>query len=193
MHFEPQQVYHVYNRGNNKQPIFFRKENYSLFLQKINKLIIPNASILCWCLMPNHFHFILMPTISGCTERIAFGNKGMQELSYSIGVLLSSYSQLMNRQNNTVGSLFQQKTKSKQLYKTEDIIRCLHYIHQNPFRAGLTNDRWVGWVYSSYMEYTETSLWHLCDQGLLYSLTGYNKTSLIHHSETLITDYSAFY
>jgi putative transposase len=37
----------------------------------------------------------------------------MQELSYHIGILLSSYSQAINKQNNTTGSLFQQKTKAK--------------------------------------------------------------------------------
>ena len=35
MHFGPNQIYHVYNRGNNKQPIFFNDANYLYFLQKI--------------------------------------------------------------------------------------------------------------------------------------------------------------
>ncbi len=35
MHFEPHQIYHVYNRGNVKQSIFFTDANYLYFLQKI--------------------------------------------------------------------------------------------------------------------------------------------------------------
>ena len=35
MHFEPNQIYHVYNRGNNKQPVFVTEANYHYFLQKI--------------------------------------------------------------------------------------------------------------------------------------------------------------
>jgi putative transposase len=61
----------------------------------------------------------------------------MQELSYRIGILLSSYSQAINKQNQTTGSLFQQKTKAKDLFQYNEpgkhnyIVNCMHYIHQN--------------------------------------------------------------
>jgi putative transposase len=55
MTIEPHQLYHVYNRGNNKQKIFFEKENALDFLRRIRKYLSPNCEILAYCLMPNHF------------------------------------------------------------------------------------------------------------------------------------------
>ena len=51
-------IYHIYNRGNNKQRIFFQKENYLYFLRKCHQYIKPVSNIFAWCLMPNHFHAV---------------------------------------------------------------------------------------------------------------------------------------
>jgi len=120
MHFEPREFYHVYNRGNNRQPIFFNERNYLFFLKKVKKQLLPFSEIIAYCLMPNHFHFLLRPNDNGLKERNTFGGKPMQELAYRIGILLSSYSQAINKQNKTTGSLFQQKTKAKILYEVNN-------------------------------------------------------------------------
>ena len=59
MDFANGQIYHVFNRGNNSQTIFFNRENYLFFLGKIQKSIQPHADILAWCLMPTHFHLMI--------------------------------------------------------------------------------------------------------------------------------------
>ena len=59
MIFEVAHIYHIYNQGNNKQKIFFRRENYLYFLNKIHEYIIPYGDVLAWCLMPNHFHLMV--------------------------------------------------------------------------------------------------------------------------------------
>jgi len=59
MIFEQGHLYHIYNQGNNRQRIFFSRENYLFFLDKVKKHILPYADILAWCLMPNHFHFMV--------------------------------------------------------------------------------------------------------------------------------------
>lgn len=64
MQFEASNLYHIYNRGNNKQPIFFNRDNYLYFLTKVKKHIASNCDILAWCLMPNHFHFLVHANIS---------------------------------------------------------------------------------------------------------------------------------
>ena len=56
MQFQDGHIYHVFNQGNNHQKVFFNRENYLFFLQKIRTHILPHADILAWCLMPNHFH-----------------------------------------------------------------------------------------------------------------------------------------
>ena len=113
MNLTPNEFYHVYNRGNNKQRIFFRDENYLFFLNKIRTQLSPVSSVIAYCLMPNHFHLIIMATEQSVIERASFGGKPMQEFAYKVGILLSSYSQAINKQNKTTGSLFQQKTKAK--------------------------------------------------------------------------------
>ena len=97
----------------------------------------------------------------------------MQELAYQIGVLLSSYSQAINRQNCTTGSLFQQKTKCKNLSDSKNyLIECMHYIHQNPSRAGLVN-KLQDWQYSSFLDYAGLRKGTLCNKSLLMKLAGY--------------------
>ncbi|WP_244140763.1 hypothetical protein [Kaistella flava (ex Peng et al. 2021)] len=51
--------YHIFNRGNNSQDIFFEEENYSYFLKLLAKYIIPTAEIYCYCLLRNHFHLLI--------------------------------------------------------------------------------------------------------------------------------------
>lgn len=151
MHFEPNQIYHVYNRGNDKQPIFFTEANYLYFLQKIKTEWKRHADVLCYCLMPNHFHVMLKPNEEGCKSMIIAGKEThMQNLSKTIGKTLSSYTQAINIQNNSTGNLFQKKTKAKLLtepsrpddnFSNHDyLLTCFHYIHQNPLKANLVKN-----------------------------------------------------
>ena len=52
--------YHVYNRGCNRMPIFTESDN-SLYLLRQIKVILPSTSLrmTAYCLMPNHYHFLL--------------------------------------------------------------------------------------------------------------------------------------
>jgi putative transposase len=110
MNLIPNEFYHIYNRGNNRQRIFFSDANYLFFIQKIRDQLLPVSKIISYCLMPNHFHLIIMATEKSVEERATFGGKPMQEFAYRIGILLSSYTQAINKQNKTTGSMFQQKT-----------------------------------------------------------------------------------
>lgn len=188
MHFQPSEIYHLYNRGNNKQPIFFCDENYLFFLRKVNAQLKPICDILCWCLMPNHFNFIINTKDESCISRPSFGGKPMQELAYRIGVLLSSYSQAINKQNGTSGSLFQQKTKSKNLSEAKGyLIECMHYIHQNPWRAGLVN-KIEDWQYSSFLDYAGLRQGTLGTKSVLMELTGYDLRDYYRDSYNVIKE-----
>ncbi len=59
MILETEYLYHIFNQGNNGQRIFFNRENYLFFLKKTTEFMLPYADILAWCLMPNHFHFMV--------------------------------------------------------------------------------------------------------------------------------------
>ncbi len=187
MYFESTGIYHIYNQGNNRQAIFFNRENYLFFIRKIRTHILPFADILAWCLMPNHFHLMVevreaeirysdIFSRSATPSRAPTKNitETSQSLNHSIGVLLSSYTKAINRQNNTTGSLFRQKTKAICLNEIKGISShwytsfgvtfmkvdipeyqypqvCFNYIHQNPVKAGLVA-RAEDWEFSSYID-----------------------------------------
>ena len=196
MNFEINEVYHIYNRGNNKQMIFFSDDNYLFFIKKMRNQIAPNCDILCWCLMPNHFHLIICANEESCKKRVAFVNKTMQELSYKIGMLLSTYTQAINKQNNTTGSLFQQKTHCKIIAPDSDqnkggnyLINSMHYCHQNPWKAGFVT-KIEDWPYSSFPDYCGFRNGTLCNKELLMELTGYNLKKFYSDSYNIIDGFN---
>jgi putative transposase len=175
MHFEPDTVYHVYNRGNDKQRIFFHRDHYIFFLTKIRKEWLYYTDILAYCLMPNHFHFLLMPKAIGCNYiTLQERETHMQFLSKAIGKTLSSYTQAINKEQESTGNLFQRKTKAKLLEDNEGsyILRCVNYIHLNPVTANLVQHE-SEWEFSSYRDYCGIRNGTLCNKDLLYKVSGF--------------------
>lgn len=189
MKYVPNQIYHVFNQGNNRQKIFFTKRNYYFFIKKFKQQCLPYVDVLCYCLMPNHFHFLLMVNKVGCTylhgsSPIA-GNQ--QRFSRSLGTLLSSYTRAINKQEGRTGSLFRAKTKAKdgwidgfitvdskegyRLFRPDnDYARtCFDYIHINPVEAGLVK-RPTDWPFSSARDYAGLSNGTFCHKELALEL-----------------------
>lgn len=193
MNFIEGDFYHIYNRGNNRQPIFFNDDNYLYFIKKIREQIFTVCDIMAYCLMPNHFHLLIRATKDSIKERNSFGGKPMQELAYRVGVLLSSYSQAINRQQQRVGSLFQQKTKAKLLKEENNdkiisyLEQCFYYIHQNPLAANLVNDL-SEWIYSSYLDYAELRKGTLCKKEILFHHTGLHPKDVIAKSNITLDE-----
>ena len=163
MNFESGNVYHVYNRGNKQQIIFFSRENYLYFLNKIKKQLTPYADVLCWCLMHNHFHFMIH-----VKNHSSHDLKSSDELQInrSIGTILRSYTRAIQKQEHFTGSLFQQKTKAKNIFSSggeNHLQLCFHYIHQNPMKANLVN-KMEDWEFSSFQDYVGLRNGILCNQ-----------------------------
>ncbi|MBK8056095.1 MAG: hypothetical protein IPK35_23195 [Saprospiraceae bacterium] len=57
----PQRYYHIYNRGIDRNPIFFIDENYRYFLKKYAEKTEGYFNTFAYCLMENHFHFFIQP------------------------------------------------------------------------------------------------------------------------------------
>lgn len=121
MHFESGGIYHIYNQGNNRQTIFYNRENYLFFLRKIKSHIQPYGNILAWCLMPNHFHLMMEVdsvaidvTSPGVGETLSHPDTMIRTrtLNDSIGILLRSYTRALNIQEHRTGSLFREETKA---------------------------------------------------------------------------------
>lgn len=56
---EAGKFYHVYNRTNNKELLFKEHENYFFFLRKYKQYLSSYIDTYAYCLMPNHFHFLI--------------------------------------------------------------------------------------------------------------------------------------
>jgi hypothetical protein len=56
---EHQRIYHVYNRGINKERIFKEEENYHFFLKRYQHYVSLFVDTYAYCLMPTHFHFVV--------------------------------------------------------------------------------------------------------------------------------------
>ncbi|MBN1252012.1 MAG: transposase, partial [Bacteroidales bacterium] len=123
MVFEQGYIYHIYNQGNNRQKIFFNRENYLFFLRKIRTYVLPYGDILAYCLMPNHFHLMVLvnetelPAASlGVSSRHAETYKNAETkrtFNASIGILLMGYTKAVNKEMNRTGKLFREATKAE--------------------------------------------------------------------------------
>lgn len=145
-------IYHIYNRGNNAQKIFFTHENYRYFLQKLRNYLTPHCDILALTLMPNHFHFLVYANSNSTT---VVGNHAISRHAFNEGLrsLLSSYTQAVNKQEKRTGSLFTQNTKFKCLSDSED----------KDLSAGLVT-KLEDWPYSSFRDYDGFRKGTLCNQ-----------------------------
>lgn len=192
MRFLQGEIYHVYNRGNNKQQIFFTRSNYLYFIGKMRQSLAGNCDILAYCLMPNHFHLLLRPNDQGCGLAKGGGlvTTTQQVLSRKIATIQSSYTQALQKQESFKGSLFQQKSKAKQLdlmatVGPNHLAICLHYIHQNPLKAKLVN-RMEEWEYSSFLDFAGLRNGTLCNLDLAFSLVDINRGTFIADSYGIV-------
>jgi putative transposase len=175
-------IYHIYNRGNNQQTIFFSDENYFYFLRKCHQYLNPFSSILAWCLMPNHFHFLINVNDESL-KPVKSGGIVMPAITNGFRLLQSSYAKGLNKQLNRTGNLFQQKTKAKWTNDAKDYsIITFHYIHQNPVAAGLVKKP-EEWTYSSFNDYAGLRNGTLCNKQKAYELL--NLTGIDFYIETM--------
>ena len=132
--------YHIFNRGHNKGKIFYVDSDYEWLLKKISLLLKKGDwSIYCYCLMPNHYHFLI--------------EEGKDSVSKFIGRLFTSYGVYFNNKYKRFGSLFQDRFKSKIIQKESYFMALSRYIHLNPVKSGLINNA-ADYPYGSLGEYT---------------------------------------
>ncbi len=157
------QFYHIYNRGNNSKPIFFGRENYIFFLKKVRTHLFPFMDIIAYCLMPNHFHFLIYIPENSSGDSKSPDEEISKKVTDGIAVILRSYTRAVNKSKNWTGSLFAHKTKCKHLINNVGNYPfvCFHYIHQNPVKAKLASQM-EDWEFSSYLDYAGIRNGSLC-------------------------------
>ncbi|MEZ5198234.1 MAG: hypothetical protein R2764_18150 [Bacteroidales bacterium] len=187
MHFDETYIYHVFNRSN--ETVFYTAENYLFFIKKIRKHIYPFCDILAWCLMPNHFHFLIQANDKSVKLTMEKHRPAIQQLSKNLGTALSSYSQAINKERKRRGSLFAHSTEAKQLtlQGNEYVKNCFFYIHQNPLKAGLVK-KLEDWDYTSFPDYAGFRKGTLCNKNLAYEIIDFEKESFYEQSYAVIDE-----
>ena len=113
--FMPDGVYHIYNHAVGSDNIFKEDENYLFFLRKFASCITLFADVLSYCLMPNHFHFVLRIKDEKHLDKIWSEKLNRKKLNHSdfnntiittqFANLFNSYVQAFNRKYFRQGTL----------------------------------------------------------------------------------------
>lgn len=126
-------------RGANQQTIFYDEEDYRKFLYVLSYYkSICNYKILAYCLMKNHIHILL--------------KEEGEDLALIMKRIASKYVYWYNAKYNRIGHLYQDRFRSEPVEDDVYFLTVLRYIHQNPVKAGITNNI-SDYKFSSYNEY----------------------------------------
>lgn len=147
---ETGKIYHLYNRGNNRENLFYKKENYHYFIRQFDKYLSNYLDVYAYCLLPNHFHFLIKVKDEVEIQQHLVSLKDLPSvLSNKFRLFFMSYAKAINKQEKRVGSLFQKRFKIKEVKNDSYFSTLVFYIHANPQKHGLIDD-FKGWNYSSY-------------------------------------------
>ena len=182
--FAPGEYYHIYNRGNGKMDIFRDQSDYQFFLSRLKEYLFPEEqrapspgaplfhknlrlrksfptgsfTLISYCLMPNHFHFLIRQN----------GEIKISELMLS---LIGGYSKYFNKKYKRVGSVFQDQFKSVHIDSNEYLLWLSAYIHQNPKVAAMVQNL-SKYSYSNYSDCIGLRNEALCDPSVILEQYG---------------------
>lgn len=141
--FEAGGIYHVYNRGVEKRKIFVDDHDYRFFLFLIKSYLTPaeeqkdnpetqlkrglfvgRISLLCYALMPNHYHLVIK-------------QENESDLKEFMRAVMTSYATYFNKKYKRTGSLFQGVYKGILVREDEYLLHLTRYIHINPIAKRL--------------------------------------------------------
>lgn len=193
--FVTNHYYHIYNRGTEKRTIFQETKDYRRFLLNLSEfntdgpvhlasqLVIRKSfneakphkklvDILCYCLLPNHFHLLIKQLI----------DNGITQFMHKLN---TGYAMFFNKKWNHTGRLFEGTFKAKIIEDDAYILHLSRYIHLNPLE--LIEPHWKeegirdrlrvkefleGYHWSSYPTYIEKENSKIVSPGILREMVG---------------------
>lgn len=174
-------IYHILNRGVNRTPIFNQVKDYQRFLalmeychyadylvkfslfktlSKEKRAIIKTRlkekfiNFIAYCLMPNHFHFVLR-------------QKKEDGITSFVNRLLTSYAKFFNTKYERSGPLFDGRFKAVLVETDEQLIHLVRYVHLNPYSSVIVKalKELLSYPWSSLPEYLNSKgLPEICEE-----------------------------
>ncbi len=128
------EIYHMLNRANSRHTIFHKKEDYDAFENLMAEAVSNfDIRIFSYCIMPNHWHFVVSPNVDG--EMGRFGQW-----------VTLTHTQRYHAHYDTVGMghLYQGRYKSFPVQSDEHFLTLSRYVERNAFTANLCSspDQW---------------------------------------------------
>lgn len=117
----PGNYYHIFNRGNNYEKVFFSKKDYQYFLKKYRFYLTAFADTYAYALLPNHYHFLLR--VKANIEDGLFSKQFK---------LFKDYTAKINKREKRSGNLFLKLFRRLEITSNEYFQRLVFYIHYNP-------------------------------------------------------------
>jgi REP element-mobilizing transposase RayT len=137
--------FHVYNRGNDGEKLFYTHANRRFFIRKYEELLSPYVNTHAYCLLGNHFHFLFQTQEN---DDPVFHLR----VSHQFRKLFQSYALAINKQEGREGSLFRKYFRRIQVKDMDYLKHLVFYIHFNPQKHLLVQD-FRAYPYSSFSTY----------------------------------------
>lgn len=116
---------HLIQRGNNRQPCFIEKNDYSCYLEWLQEYADRSGCrVHAYVLMTNHVHLLLSP------DRAEAPGEFMKALG-------QRYVQYFNRKYQRSGTLWDGRYRSCLVQEAGYLLACQRYIELNPVRAAM--------------------------------------------------------
>ncbi len=132
-------IYHVMLRGINRQQIFLDEEDNRKFLSIVNRCReMSGFNLYAYCLMGNHVHLLLQAD-----------GEPLEQVMKRIGTRFVMW---YNQKYERTGHLFQDRYRSEPVQDQRYFLTVLHYILNNPVKAGLCSKA-VDYPLSSALDY----------------------------------------
>ncbi|MCX6744985.1 MAG: transposase [Candidatus Parcubacteria bacterium] len=164
INFVNQEIYHIYNRGVDKRDIFLKNGDYLRFVEYLKQVqetklnsdelsLLDSVEFICYCLNPNHFHFVLKQLRDG-------------GISKFMHFLATSYTMFFNIKYQRSGALFQGPFKAKQVESFEHLLWLSIYVNTNAQIHGITDDA-ATYPWCSFAYYLGTEQINICNKRII--------------------------
>ncbi len=191
--FKPSSFYHLFNHAVGSENLFRTDNNYQYFLVKCKQYMTPVSKVYAYCLMPNHFHFLIQ--IKTEEELLLFNNLQNKDNSKTVDFhkivmnqlkyMFNGYAQAYNKMYNRKGALFIDYLRRKEINDNNYFTKLVQYIHNNPVHHNFCN-KVDEWNYSSYHTITSIKPTNIERSTILKWFGGINQYKIFHQQSAVL-------
>ena len=139
-------IYHAINRGNARQKIFLKQEDYDAFIRVLAEgLEKYPVELFSFTLMPNHWHLVVRPQQDGQMGRLLRWVTATHSLRYH-----------GHYRTRGEGHIYQSRFKSFAVQDDTHFYVLCRYVERNPLRANLVKHA-EDWQYGSLFRWNQSA------------------------------------